>query len=401
MAGCHGRDRRLMALHAIEEVALVSGGIVQLHLDHIVAQLLGPRGLHHLAGLFIATVQGILQIRVGRIEAAAVHPHPAIGAHPLGAHLDVVMSVRDQHLHPVRIGGFGLVIRGGVPHIAARRELGADRPHLHRSGVVAVHSPVGDVAVVADPVEQLAAADVVVPAPVLVDSRLDIILHRRRADPHLVVELCRWRCDLGFRTGAGEIMVAAGQAHDHMVQLPDQAVAHVFRRHAVLRLAALPAAGLPDHVVFLHGVHDRPLLRDGARQRLLAIDVLAVARGFRGHQSVPVVRDRNHDRVDVLARHHLAIIVVGLAVRVAVTLVDRVHGGLEVILVQITGGHHLAVLLLHEGTGISRSLHAPAKHGHGDLAGRCVLPANRSGNDGGKTESGSSGSGGLLQKLAA
>ena len=42
---------------------------------------------------------------------------------------------------------------------------------LGRAGEIEAEAPVGDVAVVADPVQQLAAAGVVVPAPVLVDAR--------------------------------------------------------------------------------------------------------------------------------------------------------------------------------------------------------------------------------------
>ena len=54
----------------------------------------------------------------------------------------------------------------------------------------------GDVAVMADPVEQLAAAGVVVPAPVLVDAHVDVGLHLRGADPGVVVEVGR-----GLRDG--------------------------------------------------------------------------------------------------------------------------------------------------------------------------------------------------------
>ena len=49
----------------------------------------------------------------------------------------------------------------------------------------------GDVAVVADPVNKLAAAGVVVPAPVLIDAGFDVGLHLGGADPGVVVEIGR------------------------------------------------------------------------------------------------------------------------------------------------------------------------------------------------------------------
>ena len=60
-----------------------------------------------------------------------------------------------------------------------------------RAGVVEAEAPMSDVAVVADPVEELTAAGVVVPAPVLINAHVDVGLHARGADPGLVIEVCR------------------------------------------------------------------------------------------------------------------------------------------------------------------------------------------------------------------
>ena len=107
-------------------------------------------------------------------------------------------------------------------------------------------------------------------------------------------------------------------------------------------LGPLPGAGLPDALVLLDGFDDGLLLGDGAGQRFLAVDVLLVLGGFGGDQGVPIVRHGQHDGVDVLAGHHLAVIVVGLAVLVLVVAVDLVQGLLEMVLVQVAGGDDLA-----------------------------------------------------------
>ena len=60
-----------------------------------------------------------------------------------------------------------------------------------RAVVVAIHAPVRNVAMMADPVEQLSAAGVVIPAPVFVDARPNVRFHSRRAEPHVVIQFRR------------------------------------------------------------------------------------------------------------------------------------------------------------------------------------------------------------------
>lgn len=109
-----------------------------------------------------------------------------------------------------------------------------------------------NVAVMPDPVEELPAADVVVPAPVHVNARLDVRLHRRRAEPAVVVEAGRRlgnchvpaglrRGELGeapgrtvhlrqllqqLGSGSGKVGVAAGKAHFDAGDLADETVLH-------------------------------------------------------------------------------------------------------------------------------------------------------------------------------
>src|ERR1039458_2426580 len=51
--------------------------------------------------------------------------------------------------------------------------------NFRRPVAVSTHSPMRDVAVVADPVEELPAAGVVIPAPVFVQARGDVRLDRK------------------------------------------------------------------------------------------------------------------------------------------------------------------------------------------------------------------------------
>ena len=65
--------------------------------------------------------------------------------------------------------------------------------------------------------------------------------------------------------------------------------------------------------------------------------------------------------VDIVAGQQLAIVVIGLAVGVAVVLVDGVDGGLQVVLVDVAGGDDLAVGLLQEGLGVARGPSCPSR----------------------------------------
>ena len=123
-------------------------------------------------------------------------------------------------------------------------------------------------------------------------------------------------------------------------------------------------------MMFLDGFDDVLLFDNGAGQRFFAIDVLAAPQGLGGDQFVPVIRHGQHDGVNVVARHHFAVIVAGLAVLVFIKLVDFVDGALQMAPVQIAGGNHLAVLGVQKLIGVVRPLPAPADHAEVDAVGR-------------------------------
>ena len=173
MRGLDRGDRRLAGLHAVNEVAMVVVGLVELHLVAVVRDFAN-------------------QSSVGGVIAAAVHPDPAVGADPFRAAANVVIAAGDDHGDVLGVLQLDAIFGAGVPDGVGGREL-AVAFDLRGAAVVHVHAPMGDVAVVADPVQQLAAAGVVVPAPVHVHARLDVRLHPGRADPHLVIQLGRRR----------------------------------------------------------------------------------------------------------------------------------------------------------------------------------------------------------------
>src|SRR5438876_2345703 len=107
----------------------------------------------------------------------AIHPDPAVGTDPFGAAPDVTMSTSDGHRHVVGILAGDAMLRACVPNGIAGWELSGALDFQRTASLVAVHPPVSDVAMVSDPIEQLAAADVVIPPPVFMDACFDVRLH--------------------------------------------------------------------------------------------------------------------------------------------------------------------------------------------------------------------------------
>ena len=377
----------------------MTGSFIEACFDHVITELRRCRAFDDLGVRLVALTlfDDLLEAVFGGVVAAAIDMHPAVRADPFRAHLDVFMSTGDGHGDVARVFRFGAVLGGGVPDVSARRHVHLDGLDLSRTAAVHVHAPVGDVAVVADPVEQLTAADVVIPAPVLVNAALDVILHRGRSDPHLIIKIGRRRGDAALVTRFGKVMVTGRKTDLDMREFADQAIAHDLGSDAEIVFTALPGAGLPDALILLHGSHDGLLLGNGSGERLFTVDVLAVFRGFDGGERVPVVRDGDHDSVDVLARHDLAVVVIAFAVLVLVGAVDGVERLLQIAFVDVTGRHDLAVGFIEKFGRVTRAHHTPAEHGHGDLVGRCVLTKHTCGHNGRETNGG----GGLRDELAA
>ncbi len=150
---------------------------------------------------------------------------------------------------------------------------------------------------------------------------------------------------------------------------------------------------MPDDVVLLDGADDGLLFGDGAGQGLFAVDVLFPRGGRGGKNGMPVVGYGDHDGVDIVAGHQLAIVVIGFAVGVAVFAVDCIDGGLKVVFVDVACGDDLAIWQLQKCLGVRGAHHAPADNAYSDAVrrGRTGLTPDPTGQNGGGAGSGTSG----------
>ena len=60
---------------------------------------------------------------------------------------------------------------------------------------------------------------------------------------------------------------------------------------------------------------------------------------------MPMIGHGQHHSINIIARHHFTIIVIGGAIFVVVVLVDGIYGGLRRVLIQIARGDHAAIFL--------------------------------------------------------
>src|SRR2546425_10404923 len=96
------------------------------------------------------------------------------------------MAPGNDHRDVPRVFQFNTIFIAGVPATIRRRKFSVAFD-LGWSRAVTIHSPMGDIAVMTDPVEQLTATGVVVPAPIAMNSLFDVRHHLRRSDPGVVV----------------------------------------------------------------------------------------------------------------------------------------------------------------------------------------------------------------------
>src|ERR1044071_1075454 len=141
-------------------------------------------------------------------------------------------------------------------------------------------------------------------------------------------------------------MMTRRQTNLHLRDLPNQAITYDFGSLAKGGLRPLPGTSLPDAVIFSHCFYDSLLLCDGAGQRLFTVDIFLISCCFSCYERMPCIRHGQHDRIDIGASHYLAIIMIWLAVLISIVRIDLVERRLEIVLVDVTGGNHLAILLV-------------------------------------------------------
>ena len=100
-----------------------------------------------------------------------------------------------------------------------------------------------------------------------------------------LADLVRQRCQALHErgNGAGEVVVAAGQAYLDPRHGADQAVADDLRRLVEVAQRALPGAGLPDDACSSRTALTMACCSaNGFCQRLFAVDILLAGGGFGG-----------------------------------------------------------------------------------------------------------------------
>ena len=212
--------------------------------------------------------------------------------------------------------------------------------------------------------------------------RLRVGLHRGRSLPEVIVQFL----------GHGHVHVhrrrlrvqdAEGHARADRVQLADAPVADQFHGPMKLRQRAELAVGAEDPLVLRDQIAEHAAFGDAAGERLFATDVLARLDRQDRHRHVPMVRRRDHHRIDVLAVQHLAEIDIPRALGnlgAAVLLLAVVRGGpllghLQPPAVDVAQRHHFAVGLADEERQVVGQ-HLPADADHADrdpVAGRHAL----------------------------
>ena len=313
----------------------------------------------------------VLHQALGRgFEPAAVHPNPAVGPDPFGAHAMLAFRVLENHLRTVGISAFDPVARRSIPD-AGLGELSVNRVDLHGAGVFGAQSPLRDVAMMADPVHELAAAVIHLPAPVPVRAVLRIRRPGRGPAPEVVVKLRR-------RIGEGSVAAGAarGQADFHRMHLADSPIAHQLAGEAEIPRGPLPRAGLPDAPVLGHSRNHSPALPQIMAERLLPINILTRPKGRNGGNGVPMVRRGHRNHINVVPGHQLAKILVAGAVLVVVLRVDPLAGALTSIAVHIVNRQHLAARIAQEPTQIAVAHAAQPDTPDRDAVARCRTPGS-------------------------
>src|SRR5437879_1949703 len=118
----------------------------------------------------------------------AVHPNPPIRPNPLRAALDTRFTAGDDHCNIPGILAGDLILSASIPYGIPGREL-ALALDFRGSAAIEIETPMRNVTVMTDPIEQLASANIIIPTPVHVNATFDVRLHLCGANPGLVIQL--------------------------------------------------------------------------------------------------------------------------------------------------------------------------------------------------------------------
>jgi len=225
-----------------------------------------------------------------------------------------------------------------------------------------------DIAVMADPVGQLAAAIIQHPAPVLVHTGFAIGAVGSRAEPEIVIKFPGRCFERISAEGTGEIMMPCRQTHFSGLHLANAAVSHQFAGETKMVLRTLPAAGLPDTTVAAQNVHHSSTLAETVGKRFFTVAILAGFGRRNNGNSVPVIRQTQRDRIDILARQQLTKIMIHSTIRIAVSFINNGAGVFKMLLVQVADGDDLAIRFREKTLHVIGALPADTDAAHDNFS---------------------------------
>ena len=215
--------------------------------------------------------------------------------------------------------------------------------HLHRAVIILAQDILHRVDIVLPHVAQTTGIIVPIAAERLMRAMYVVRLVRRRSQPHIVVQLCRYLLRLQILLAYPvEFPVEARMLRDGHLQRPTQQSAlyqllQRFHRRAQsveLIREAEPRVDAEHTSVLLHCLAHPLALAYGACHRLLTPDVLARLCSLYGHQCVPVWWCSYVYDVHVRVMYQVAVVVI-----LRHTLGAQVASSLQVLLIHVTDSH--------------------------------------------------------------
>ena len=199
------------------------------------------------------------------LEAAPCYVDPAVVADESDA-LRKMIVARHAHNKTVGVEALKVVINRRVPQAVFGKQ--ALAVNFRRAGVVAIHAPMRDVDMMGAPVGDLAAGIIQNPAEIPVTALLRVTRPGSGSEPHLVVKTLgnrhdRLRINLVKRLLDLGSLKSRTNADLDSSQCADAIVADQLAPKTEMIRRTLPAPGLPDALVVIDFLDNRPAFCNG------------------------------------------------------------------------------------------------------------------------------------------
>ena len=229
------------------------------------------------------------------LDACTVDINPCPAPFEANSHGNLLFA-GEEHFHAVRIAVAGFPRQGAIANSFRGKD--ARALHFHRTRLIGLIGPLGNVEMVRAPARHEADRVIVDVMPHRVQQAFGLIwLDGRRAEPQIVVEAFRQRLGRDDRPGA------VGRYSDlDSAQVADLALLNHLDGQAEDRIVALLVADLKHAFVFADRLDHGLAFSNGSREGFFAIDVLLGPGCSQGMQPVPVFGRGNEHGVDVRSR---------------------------------------------------------------------------------------------------